>query len=199
MDGPSGVGKSEVCRLLADMLVQRGAAVVATGQPSHSPMGRLARSATHELHGLALTFLMAADRHHHQDEVILPALEAGRVVVCDRYVPTALVLDQMDGADPAFITTLYRHMFAPDLAVLLTGDPATCRERAARRGTYSRFHEGGVAAASTEAGLYEQAAGLLTSLGYPVISLDIGDRTAEQVTVTVLALVGELLALSRGG
>src|SRR6202012_326419 len=104
-------------------LADAGVPVLATRQPSESPLGILARSSTHHLHGLALTFLMAADRHHHYEHVIAPALAAGQVVVCDRYLPTALVLDQMDGADPEFIRGIYRYLAWPDLAIILTGDP----------------------------------------------------------------------------
>ncbi|WP_433189220.1 dTMP kinase [Actinoallomurus sp. CA-150999] len=196
VDGPCGVGKTTVTRLVADALLERGVPALATGQPSQSPMGKLARSSTHELHGLALTFLMAADRHHHQAEVIIPALDDGLVVVCDRYVPTALVLDQLDGTDPGFIMAVYRHMYRPDLAVLLTGESATCRARAAARGTYSRFHEGGTAAGEREAALYAGAGQLLSEVGYPLATVDTTGRPAARVAAEVLALINDLVSVS---
>jgi dTMP kinase len=186
IDGPAGVGKTTVAALAGARLAGLGFPAVVTGQPSDSAMGKLARASTYDLRGLPLSFLMAADRYHHQDHVIAPALEAGLVVVCDRHVATALVLDQLDGAEPEFIWGIYRYLRWPDLAVILTGDPAVCRARAAGRGLYSRFHEGGAAAAATEAALYGRSADLLTSYGYPVEVLGIGDRTAEQVAGTVV-------------
>jgi dTMP kinase len=192
VDGPSGVGKTTVTAQVTTLLAEQGREVLATGQPSDSPMGRLARTSTHRLRGLALSFLMAADRHHHQDHVIVPALAEGRVVVCDRYVPTALVLDQLDGADPGFVLQMYRHMVRPDLAVLLAGDPATCRARAAARGTYSRFHDGGAPAGRREAALYRRAGELLTAIGYPVAVVDTTGRSAQAVAAAVAALIGEL-------
>jgi dTMP kinase len=63
IDGPVGVGKTTVTTLVAASLAADGVPVLATRQPSDSPLGTLARSGTHDLHGLALTFLMAADRH----------------------------------------------------------------------------------------------------------------------------------------
>lgn len=116
IDGQSGVGKTTVAALAGARLTGQGFSVLVTGQPSDSAMGKLARASTHDLHGLPLSFLMAADRYYHQDHVIIPALEAGQVVVCDRYVMTALVLDQLDGADPGFIWGIYRYMRWPDLA-----------------------------------------------------------------------------------
>ncbi len=131
IDGPSGAGKTTVAALAAALLAGRGISVVLTGQPSDSPLGRLARASTHDLRGLPLSLLMAADRYHHQDHVIGPALRAGQVVVCDRYVTTAMVLDQLDGADPEFIWGIYRYLRWPDVAVILTGDPAIFRARVA--------------------------------------------------------------------
>jgi dTMP kinase len=132
---------------------------------------------------------MAADRHHHYEHVIRPAVEAGSVVVCDRYVATALVLDQVDGADPEFVWSLYRSLGWPDLAVMLAGDPPVSHARARRRGVYSRFHEGGLAAAEAEASLYERAAAMLAGLGYPVEVITVGDQSADDVAARVSALI----------
>ncbi len=191
IDGPAGVGKTTVTALAAALLTAAGVPVLATRQPSDSPLGELARSSTHDLRGLALTFLMAADRYHHYEHVIGPALAAGQVVVCDRYVTTALVLDQIDGADPDFVWGIYRHLSWPDLAIILTGDPAVCRTRARRRGLYSRFHDGGVHAAEAEASLYASATAMLAARGYPVRTISIGDRSAEEVAASVTALITE--------
>jgi dTMP kinase len=197
IDGPAGVGKTTVAAMAAASLAEAGVGVVVTRQPSDSPLGMLARGSTRDLRGLPLSFLMAADRYHHQDHLITPALAAGQVVVCDRYVPSALVLDQLDGADPAFIWGLYRYLRWPDLAVILTGDPAVCRTRAARRGLYSRFHEGGTSAGKTEAALYACAVSQLASYGYPVEILCTRDRTAEQVTGAVLRLIQDRMTTAR--
>jgi len=197
IDGPAGVGKTTVTALAGAWLTEHGVPAVVTRQPSDSAMGKLARASTYDLQGLPLSLLMAADRYHHQDHVITPALQAGQVVVCDRYVTTALVLDQLDGADPEFIWGIYRYLRWPDLAVILTGDPAVCRARAAGRGLYSRFHEGGAAATTTEAALYASSADLLTGYGYPIEVLGIVDRTAEQVAGTVLGLIQDRMTTAR--
>jgi dTMP kinase len=189
IDGPAGAGKTTVAALTAARLGRQGVPAIVTRQPSGSAMGKLARSSTYDLHGLPLSFLMAADRYHHQDHVIAPALGAGQVVVCDRYVTTALVLDQLDGADPEFIWGIYRYLRWPDVAVILTGDPAVCRARAVQRGIYSRFQEGGTEAGEAEAALYARCAGLVAGYGYPVAVLAIGDRSAAQVADVVAALI----------
>jgi dTMP kinase len=197
IDGPAGAGKTTVTALVAAALAAHGHSVLATRQPSDALLGKLARSSTQELRGLPLTFLMAADRYHHDEHVISPALAASRVVVCDRYVPTALVLDQLDGADPEFIWGIYRYLRWPDLAVILSGDPGLCRARVRARGAYSRFHHGGARAGTAEAALYDRAARLLASRGYPIQAVPVGNSTADQVAGTVTALIRNQMTAAR--
>ena len=55
---------------------------------------------------MALACLVAGDRHHHLATEILPALHAGKVVICDRYLPSSLVLQAIDGIEPDTIWCL---------------------------------------------------------------------------------------------
>jgi dTMP kinase len=68
-----------------------------TSEPSHGPLGTLARHGTDTYSGYVLACLVAADRYHHLATDIRPNLAAGRIVVCDRYVPSSYVLQLMDG------------------------------------------------------------------------------------------------------
>lgn len=105
----------------------------------------MARDGTHAFHGLTLACLVAADRYHHLATEIRPALAAGYMVICDRYLPSSLVLQRLDGVPTECVWSLHVHADRPDLTVILAGDPQLCQRRAARRGTYSRFHHGIVA------------------------------------------------------
>jgi hypothetical protein len=96
-------------------------------------------------------------------------------------------------SDETFRQSVYQYLRRPDLAVILTGDPAVCRARAAVRGVYSRFHEGGSEAGAAETALYAGCAGLLAGRGYPVSIMAIGDRTAAQVAVAVIDLIEKSL------
>jgi dTMP kinase len=88
--------------------------------------------------------LVAADRYHHLETTIRPALAEGTIVVCDRYLASSLVLRTADGVSEDFVWNVHRHGDPPDLTVVLFGDPTTSRRRAAKRGTYTRFHEEGL-------------------------------------------------------
>lgn len=194
IDGQAGVGKTTVTALTVARLAAQGLPALTIRQPSDSALGILARASTHNLRGLPLTFLMAADRYYQQDHVIGPALASGRLIVCDRYVTTAMVLDQMDGAEPEYLWNIYRYLAWPDLAIVLTGDPAICRARAARRGIYSRFHEGGTRAGETEAAFYASTAAMLADYGYPIHIVQIHDQTADQVSEIVIGLIYDHMA-----
>lgn len=194
LDGPSGVGKTTCSHLLSAGLTERGVTAVRTTQPSSSPIGALARSSTHAFYGLALTCLVAADRYHHITTVIEPHLRAGRVVVCDRYIPSALVLDRLDGASAQFITALYAPARRADLAIFLLGDPGRCLRRARARGQYSRFHHQDLASAEREHALFVQSARNTSCAGTPTLVHDIGDHDAATVAETLVAHVLEGIA-----
>ncbi|MEU4244231.1 dTMP kinase [Actinoplanes sp. NPDC026619] len=185
VDGPSGVGKSTVTTLLAQRFCAAGHDVLATSEPSAGPIGELARGGTHDYQGLTLACLVAADRYHHLAAEVRPALAAGRVVVSDRYVPSSLVLQHLDGVPDPFIWHLNALADKPDLTVLLVGDHEVCRRRAQQRGTYSRFHE----SLDGEVDAYRRIAASLREQGYRTHVHDIGDESAERVADALFAMV----------
>jgi len=191
IDGPSGIGKSTITSLLAEVLSTRGCPVLATKEPTATPLGSLARFGTDDYHGLTLACLVAADRYRHLEQEIRPALDAGQIVLCDRYVASSLVLQGLDGVPADFVWQLNQHADRPDLCVILTGDAACARNRAERRGLYSRFHRGGYLAGLAEAALYATAAAELAEHGFEVVTHDIGSQTpstvAERLATVILA------------
>lgn len=191
IDGPSGIGKSTITSLLADVLSTHGCPILATKEPTATPLGSLARFGTDDYHGLTLACLVAADRYRHLEQEIRPALRAGRIVLCDRYIASSLVLQGLDGVPADFVWQLNQHADRPDLCVILIGDAACARNRAERRGLYSRFHRGGHEAGLAEAALYSTAAAELAEHGFEVVTHDIGSQTpstvAERLATVILA------------
>ncbi|MGH3972871.1 MAG: dTMP kinase [Pseudonocardiaceae bacterium] len=181
LDGPSGVGKTTVSGLIGDRLAAAGVPVVLTTTPTSSSLGELARHGTHQFFGAALTCLVAADRYHHDRTTVRDALEQGSVVVCDRYVPSSLVLDFLDGVERDHVWSIYRCITVPDIAFILVGDPVLCAMRARVRGQYSRFHADNDDANHRELAMYKEAVTFLRRTGYPVHVHDIGSTAADQV------------------
>jgi len=96
MEGTDGAGKSTQVKLLRDFLVEQGWDVVVTREPGGTYVGEKIREilvdcASGELTPLTELFLYLAGRHQHTQQLIKPALEAGKVVICDRYADSSLV------------------------------------------------------------------------------------------------------------
>jgi dTMP kinase len=143
------------------------------------------RASTDTYRGMALACLVAGDRHHHLATEIRPQIQAGAIVISDRYLPSSLVLQRMDDVDQETIWQLNKGAEPPDLAVILNATPAVLSGRLARRGgTHSRFERQSDGPA-TESALYQDTAAGLTALGWPVCSIDVTDRTPGEVAAIV--------------
>lgn len=95
-EGIDKSGKSTQAGMLVEELQRRGYDVVATYEPGSTELGRKIRHLVlnwkphGEIHAGAEMFLFAADRAQHVNEVIRPALNAGKVVISVRYVDSTL-------------------------------------------------------------------------------------------------------------
>ena len=92
-EGLDGSGKSTQAELLRARLEGKGVDVVSTREPGGTELGEGVRDLV--LHGGHVTpwaeaLLYAAARAQHVDEVIRPALESGKAVICDRYVDSSV-------------------------------------------------------------------------------------------------------------
>lgn len=196
LDGPGGVGKSTTAGIAVDLLGDAGVPVHATAQPSRSALGELARHGTDTYEGMALACLCAADRHHQLATEIVPALRAGDVVVCDRYVASSLVLQGLDGIAPETVWRLNQGVYRPDLTVILHGDPAVIAQRLRRRGAHSRFERAPDGSAH-ESRLYEQAVRFLRVAGWPVTPIDATAEGPATIADRIVSLV-QAVATEKG-
>lgn len=92
-EGGDGAGKSTQVALLREALETAGRTVTVTRQPGGTDLGREIRDLV--LHGAhvaprAEALLFAADKAHHVDQLIRPALDHGEVVLTDRYTDSAV-------------------------------------------------------------------------------------------------------------
>ena len=138
-EGGEGAGKSTQATLLADRLAASGRAVLRTREPGGSPgselLRRLLLDGQTEWSPSAETHLHFAARAEHLARTILPALNAGNIVVCDRFADSTMAYQGYGlGADRALIAGLTRLLpRQPDLTLLLEIPLATGSVRIARR------------------------------------------------------------------
>lgn len=94
-EGPDGAGKTTQIQLTARALEQAGYAVVMAREPGGTPLseairGLLLDPCYREMSGVAEALLYAGARAQLVCEVLLPALAAGKVILCDRFVDSSL-------------------------------------------------------------------------------------------------------------
>jgi len=112
-DGPDGSGKGTQIRLLADRLSAAGLEVVLAKDPGGTVIGDRIRSVLldHDLKDMDVrceTFLFMASRAQLVGELVDPALAAGKVVLCDRFISSTLAYQGALGYDPQRIIELGR-------------------------------------------------------------------------------------------
>ncbi|MGI3777644.1 MAG: dTMP kinase [Janthinobacterium lividum] len=139
LEGGEGVGKSTQALRLERALRAAGHDVVRTREPGGSPGAEVLRemllSGRVDWAPLAEVMLHFAARAEHVARVIRPALEAGRVVVCDRFTDSTLAYQGYgQGADLATIRALGGMLgVVPDRTVVLHASAQTQRARLASR------------------------------------------------------------------
>lgn len=195
LDGPGGAGKTTTLNRLEPLLAAAGRAVHRTAEPSAGPVGQLARALVEQADGHTLACLFAADRYQHLAEEIRPHLRAGEVVLCDRYLASALVVQRLDGIDLPYLTSINRYADPPDLAVILTARPAVLARRVLWRGAHNRYQLGPNAAAA-ELAYYAEAAAHLHAEGVQVAQIDTTDTPPQQVAAAIAAAIDALGATS---
>jgi dTMP kinase len=137
LEGIDGCGKSTQLDMLAESLKQRGFDVFATRQPGGTVIGQDIRALMIKEHNklapLAEVLLMMADRAQHVTESIKPNLDAGRIVISDRYIDSSVAF-QGYGRGLAIemveeLNTLATGGLTPDLTLLFDLEPETARHR----------------------------------------------------------------------
>ena len=141
-EGGEGAGKSTQARLLAAALEARGIACVVTREPGGTPgaeaiRGLLLGTDGEGWHARAEALLFAAARSDHVERLILPALAAGKWVICDRFVDSSRAYQGGGGGlSDAEVLELHRigsRGLLPDLTLLVEVSPEVARSRAAAR------------------------------------------------------------------
>lgn len=127
-EGIEGSGKTTQIRLAADYLRQRGIPCLETAEPGGTSLGRRLRElllnrGPDAICPEAELLMFAAARAQHVREVILPALAAGKVVLCDRFTDATLVYQGyargLDMEAVAFLNSFATRGRQPDLTILL--------------------------------------------------------------------------------
>lgn len=136
LEGGDGAGKTAQAKALCSALKRNGYEVHPTAEPSRSTVGKLIRRSFLEREKMfpeVEALLFAADRFLHLKYEIRPALAAGRMVVCDRYMYASLAYQGAQGVDLSWIREMNRFADKPDLAIYLDVPAETGLSRIRRK------------------------------------------------------------------
>jgi dTMP kinase len=189
LEGIDRSGKTTQARLLAEKL---GEDTLLVREPGGTPAGERVRELLKdpgvEITPMAELMLFSAARAQLVTEVIRPALEQGRRVVCDRFADSSVVYQ---GAGRGLGTELAEKLcrdvtqgLEPELTVLIRVAPEVAAER---EGDADRFEEEGIELQRRVAAAYDEIAE-----AYPgrVVAVD-GEGRVEEVHERVMAVVRE--------
>ena len=140
-EGGDGSGKSTQIQILREFLEERGYDVILTREPGGTPISEKIRSiildkANSEMDDMTEALLYAAARAQLVSQVIRPALEEGKVVICDRFVDSSMAYQAYARGLGDSVKTI--NAFAvgdcmPDLTILLKVNPQVGSSRIGNR------------------------------------------------------------------
>ncbi|MBQ4467792.1 MAG: dTMP kinase [Firmicutes bacterium] len=151
IEGPDGSGKSTQIENIRNFFADKNIEIVFTREPGGTPIGERIReiildNSFKEMDYMTEAMLYAASRAQHVAQIIRPALEAGKVVVCDRFVDSSIAYQGYGrhlGEAVEVINSYAVKECMPDVTFLLKVDPNVGKTRIkANRETEDRLeHE----------------------------------------------------------
>ena len=166
-EGVDGSGTTTQSRLLASYLSEAGLPVTLTREPGGTPVAEKIRQFVLDpsLEGISPTselFLYAASRSQHVEEVLLPSLNRGNIVICDRYVASSLAYQgygrELDLEKIKQVNRLAVGECLPDATVYLILPVEVAWARLRRRDTADRLEQTGMALQEKVARGYQKIA-----------------------------------------
>lgn len=138
LEGPDGSGKTTQVAKVADYLSKKNINFIQTREPGGTRISDKIRSLIldpehTEMHDLTEVLLYAASRAQHVHEKIIPALESGKVVICDRFVDASLAYQGFGlgvGEEPVMqVNNIATSGLVPDRSYFVDVSPQVGRER----------------------------------------------------------------------
>lgn len=200
IEGLDGAGTTTQAKMLTDWLRERGQTTCMTAQPSDGPIGRFIRRVLRgeelgtngeTMAPAAIAGLFVADRADHIVSVISPALNAGHVVVCDRYVHSSLAYQGVQ-CDMEWVGRLNETMPSPHLTILVEVSAELAAQRRAARSEEADLYEVTAFQRKVAAG-YHRAMELRPQDNVVVID---GSKSIQEVHSTICRAVATCLDAS---
>ncbi len=127
VEGPDGSGKSTQIEYIREFLDNRGYETIFTREPGGTPVSEKIRAIildknNSEIAPITEAYLYAASRAQHVAQLIGPALERGKIVVCDRFLDSSIVYQAYARGLGKCVNAINKYAvgeYTPDLTILL--------------------------------------------------------------------------------
>ena len=148
-EGTDGSGKTTQYRLFAEYLVSLGYEVVTTREPGGTPISEKIRGIildpeNTEMDDMTEALLFAAGRAQHVAQLIRPSVEAGKIVLCDRFMDSSIAYQGYARGLGDCVRIINEYAVAgmqPDLTFLLDLPPQAGRARNVKAGKADRLEK----------------------------------------------------------
>lgn len=146
VEGADGSGRSTQITRLIESLEKSGHATIQVGLKRSSLVSEELEQAQHGniLSRITLSLFYATDFADQIENVILPALKAGFIVLSDRYIYTLMARDMVRGMDEAWLKNIYGVALVPDAVFYLQTSPENLVQRTFRKAHQLDFWESGM-------------------------------------------------------
>ena len=146
MEGADGSGRSTQMEILRDYLENKGHATVNVGLRRSTLVSAELQEAKqgNVLGEITRSLFYATDFADQLENMIIPALKAGFIVLADRYIYTLMARDIARGADRDWVRSLYGIALVPDLVIYVKVSPAQLIERNLRKNATLDYWESGM-------------------------------------------------------
>lgn len=187
-EGLDGSGITTQATLLRNYFLTKNRDALLTKEPTDGLIGGIIKACLRgewKTNPLTLQMLFAADRAHHLNTEIEPALKKNKIVICDRYILSSLVFGSIS-TSMDILKQLNAHFLKPHATIVIDTNPRICLERMKK----ARHH---VELFEEEQKLVQIRQNLITlKKFFPDTFFVDGNRRPEEVFEDVKKLVGKV-------
>lgn len=197
LEGPDGSGKSTMVSLVGEYLKERGIDHVITREPGGTAIGEKIRGIIIDRENINMgpeteALLFAASRAQHVHEKILPSVELGKVVVCDRFLLSSLAYQGVGRGlgiqEVKAVNEFGLKGMTPDLILFFHVDPEVTLLRKTKEGGDRLEEEGG----AFHREVYEGYMTLLKMYPNNVVVID-AEKSVEEVYAQTISALEKML------
>jgi dTMP kinase len=203
VEGADGSGRSTQIAMLVQWLEGSGHATTQVGLKRSSLVSEELEQAQHGniLSRTTLSLFYATDFADQLENIILPALKAGFIVLADRYIYTLMARDMVRGMDEAWLKNLYGIALEPDSVFYLNVPPEELVQRSFAKNTALDYWESGMDLGLSrdmfdcflkyQTAMQQTFRHLQTTYGFTIVD---GNRSVDAINAELRKKIGAVLA-----